>query len=299
MVTSPVFRFAPSPNGALHLGHALSALLNFRLAHSQHGRFLLRIEDIDVERCTPAFEKAIYDDLNWLGIQWEHPVRRQSEHFSDYDAVLKKLIRENLVYPAFMSRGDIRAYISETADHGKSWPRDPDGVPHYPPIDRRLSARERRKRMASGAPFAWRLDVKGALARISQPIDWTEFLDESLAHSENIDARPESWGDIVLARKDIPTSYHLAVVLDDARQSVTHIVRGRDLFHATSIQRLLQELLNLPKPSYFHHRLVLDENGRKLSKSESDTGLGKLRAAGATVEDVMRLIGLGAGQELG
>ena len=154
MVTRPAFRFAPSPNGALHLGHALSAFLNADMAEAVGGRFLLRIEDIDIARCTPEFEAAIYDDLRWLGLTWEEPVRRQSEHFAEYDAVLQKLIKEALVYPAFMSRGDIRAYISEAGDHGRSWPRDPDGVPHYPPADRNLSARERRRRMESGAPFA-------------------------------------------------------------------------------------------------------------------------------------------------
>lgn len=292
MVTRPVFRFAPSPNGALHLGHALSAILNAEMAGRSGGRFLLRIEDIDIARCTPELEAAIYDDLRWLGLTWEEPVRRQSEHFAEYDGVLKKLIREELVYPAFMSRGDIRAYISEAGDHGKSWPRDPDGVPHYPPVDRKLSVRERRKRIDSGAPYAWRLDVNAALSRIGSSLSWFEFPDETLAEPVTVEARPEEWGDIVIARKDVPTSYHLAVVLDDAEQAVTHIVRGRDLYHATSVQRLLQELLGLPQPGYFHHRLVMGDDGRKLSKSSSDTGLGVLRESGATKEDVRRLIGL-------
>jgi glutamyl-Q tRNA(Asp) synthetase len=292
MVTRPAFRFAPSPNGALHLGHALSAFLNADMAEATGGRFLLRIEDIDVARCTPEFEAAIYDDLRWLGLTWEEPVRRQSEHFAEYDSVLQKLIKEALVYPAFMSRGDIRAYISETSDHGKSWPRDPDGVPHYPPADRNLSARERRRRMESGAPFAWRLDVNEALARIGQPLTWTEYADEALTQPGTISARPQEWGDVVIARKDVPTSYHLAVVLDDAGQDITHIVRGRDLYHATSVQRLLQELLGLPQPAYFHHRLVLGEDGRKLSKSAMDTGLSALRESGRTADDVRRLVGL-------
>ncbi|WP_274630567.1 tRNA glutamyl-Q(34) synthetase GluQRS [Arvimicrobium flavum] len=292
-MTRPVFRFAPSPNGALHLGHALSAILNADMAQRTGGRFLLRIEDIDITRCTPELEAAIYEDLRWLGLQWEEPVRRQSEHFADYDDVLKKLIRAELVYPAFMSRSDIRAYISEAGDHGKSWPRDPDGVPHYPPVDRRLSGRERRRRIDAGVPFAWRLDVDAAIARVGQSLGWTEFADETLAGSSTIAARPQDWGDIIIARKEVPTSYHLAVVLDDAIQAVTHVVRGRDLYHATAVQRLLQELLGLPEPSYYHHRLMLGDDGRKLSKSSRDTGLHELRENGATGEDVRRLVGLG------
>lgn len=290
MVTRPVFRFAPSPNGALHLGHALSATLNFDLARRTGGRFLLRIEDIDAARCTPELEAAIYDDLRWLGLHWETPVRRQSEHFADYRDVLGELVREELVYPGFMSRGEIRAYISEAGDHGRTWPRDPDGVPHYPPADRRLSARERRRRIDSGAPYAWRLDIAAALARVDQPLGWREFVDESLGATSRIEARPQEWGDIIIARKDIPTSYHLSVVLDDAIQDVTHVVRGRDLFQATSVQRLLQELLGLPEPTYFHHRLMLGEDGRKLSKSSSDTGLGALRQRGVTAEAIKAMI---------
>ena len=292
MVSRPVFRFAPSPNGALHLGHALSALLNARMARVTEGRFLLRVEDIDVARCTPDFEAAIHDDLRWLGLAWEEPVRRQSEHFAEYDAVLQKLIRAGLVYPGFMSRSDIRAHISEAGDHGKSWPRDPDGVPHYPPVDRNLSQRERRKRMDGGAPFAWRLDVNAALARIGQPLTWNEYADEELTRASPVGASPQNWGDIIIARKDVPTSYHLAVVLDDADQRITHVVRGRDLYHATAVQRLLQELLGLPEPVYFHHRLVLGEDGRKLSKSARDTGLRELRESGRTPDDIRRLVGL-------
>lgn len=291
MVT-PVFRFAPSPNGALHLGHALSAFLNADMAARLHGRFLLRIEDIDIARCTPELEAAMCEDLHWLGLNWEEPVRRQSEHFDEYESVLKKLIRAELVYPAFMSRGDIRAYISEAGDHGRTWPRDPDGVPHYPPADRNLTARERRRRMDSGAPFAWRLDVEAAMARIGEPLMWTEFADETLERRTTVAARPQAWGDIVIARKDAPTSYHLSVILDDAAQNVSHIVRGRDLYDATSVQRLLQELLGLPQPAYFHHRLVVGDDGRKLSKSARDTGLSQLRLSGATPADIRSLLGL-------
>lgn len=278
-MTLPTFRFAPSPNGALHLGHACSALLNARLASQTGGRMLLRIEDIDTTRCTPEFEAAIYRDLEWLGIRWEMPVRRQSEHFADYREALDRLIAEGLVYPAFMSRGEIRAFIAQS---GKRWPHDPDGAPLYPPADKALSERERKRRMAEGAPFAWRLDVAAALDRIGNSLYWEEFTDETLTATHRIEAEPQSWGDVIVARKEVPTSYHLAVVVDDAIQGVSHVVRGRDLYLATSVQRLLQELLGLPAPRYLHHLLILGPDGRKLSKSFRDTGLAALREAGVT-----------------
>ena len=289
-MNTPVFRFAPSPNGELHLGHAYSALLNARLAERTGGRLLLRIEDIDLARCTPEFEAAIYRDLAWLGIEWEQPVRRQSEHFGDYESALNRLIAEGLIYPAFMSRGEIRAFIAETEMRGRMWPRDPDGVPLYPAFDKALSRRERERRMAGGAPFAWRLDMDAARSRFSG-LSWTEFADEELAGADLIDARPEQWGDVILARKDIPTSYHLSVVVDDALQGVTQVVRGRDLYAATGVQRLLQELLGLPAPRYFHHRLILGPDGRKLSKSRADSGIAALREAGANAADVRKMIG--------
>ncbi len=292
MVT-PVFRFAPSPNGELHLGHALSALLNAQWAERTGGRFLLRIEDIDLERCTPEYEQGIYDDLAWLGIGWEKPPRRQSEHFAEYKLVLDRLIAEELVYPAFMSRGEIRAYISGQETPTKRWPRDPDGVPHYPAVDRRLSARERRRRIASSVPYAWRLDVGAAMRLVKAPLAWTELSREFSEAGDPVEAAPEQWGDVVLARKDMPTSYHLSVVVDDAAQGITHVVRGRDLFHATAVQRLLQQLLGLAAPVYFHHPLVEGPDGRKLSKSERDAGLQRLRESGATPDDVRRMIGLG------
>jgi glutamyl-Q tRNA(Asp) synthetase len=291
-MSKPVFRFAPSPNGELHLGHALSALLNAEWADRTGGRFLLRVEDIDLARCTPQYEQGIYDDLEWLGIGWEKPPRRQSEHFAEYKAVLDRLIAEELVYPAFMSRGEIRAFISEQETPKRRWPRDPDGVPHYPGADRALSARERRRRIASGVPYAWRLDVATALRRVGKPLSWSEITAEFATTQEPIEARPEDWGDVVLARKDVPTSYHLSVVVDDAAQGITHVVRGRDLYHATAVQRLLQELLGHSAPLYFHHQLVEGPDGRKLSKSEKDTGLTWLREGGATPADIRRLVGL-------
>ena len=288
----PTFRFAPSPNGELHLGHAYSALLNQKLAAAAGGRLLLRIEDIDVTRCTPQFEAGIFRDLEWLGIEWERPVRRQSDHFGEYRQILDRLVAEELVYPAFMSRGEIRAFIAGSDRQGRDWPRDPDGVPLYPAADKALSKKERARRIAEGAPFAWRLDAEAALERIGAPLSWVEYEDETLSRSRAVEARPQDWGDVILARRDIPTSYHLAVVIDDALQGVSHVVRGRDLFPATGVQRLLQALLGLPPPRYFHHRLIVGPDGRKLSKSFADTGLAALREAGVSPGEVRPLAGL-------
>jgi len=293
-MTDAVFRFAPSPNGELHLGHAYSALLNAGMAASVDGRFLLRIEDIDVTRCTSEFENGIYRDLDWLGLAWEEPVRRQSEHFEDYRAALERLIDAELVYPAFMTRGEIRGFIAEREAEGIVWPRDPDGAPFYPAADRSLSARGRRQRMAEGAPFAWRLDVEAACAHAGSDLAWFETGLGPDGETGTIRHDPRIWGDVVIARKEIPASYHLSVVVDDALQGVTHVVRGRDLFRATGIHRLLQELLGLPVPVYHHHDLVLGEDGRKLSKSRGDTGIAALREAGCTPEDIRRMVGLGS-----
>jgi glutamyl-Q tRNA(Asp) synthetase len=287
------FRFAPSPNGELHLGHAYSALVNQQLANAAGGRLLLRIEDIDLARCTPEFEQGIYRDLEWLGVEWENPVRRQSEHFADYEAALQKLIKAELVYPAFMSRGEIRAYIAEHVTSTRSWPRDPDGAPLYPGLDKALSTRERRRRMESGEPLAWRLDAGKAVAALpAAGLSWQEADEGNLATFQRIDADPRLWGDVVLARKEIPTSYHLSVVVDDALQGVSHVVRGRDLYLATAVQRLLQAHLRLPEPVYVHHRLVEGPDGRKLSKSNRDTGIRILRENGATPVDIRHMVGL-------
>ncbi len=280
----PVFRFAPSPNGYLHLGHALAALLNSDMAKAAGGRLLLRIEDIDVVRCRPEYETAIYEDLAWIGIVWEEPVRRQSEHYGDYRAALAKLETQGLAYPSFESRAEIAALV---AAHGTTppWPCDPDGVPLYPGDAKALPAAERAQRMAAGEPYALRLDMAAALETVGA-LSWTE------AGEGLITADPAAWGDVVLARKDTPTSYHLAVVVDDAAQGITDVVRGRDLFHATSVHRLLQALLGLPAPRYRHHRLILDADGKKLSKSTAATGLRELRAKGAIAADIRRLVGL-------
>jgi glutamyl-Q tRNA(Asp) synthetase len=289
-MTAPVFRFAPSPNGALHLGHACSALLNHDLARAAHGRFLLRIEDIDEGRSTAEFEQAIYDDLAWLGIDWETPVRRQSDHMDDYRAALDGLIDEGLAYPAFMSRGDMRAWIAEADE--KSWPSDPDGAPLPPPLDRERSNAEREQLIQDGRPFAWRLDMSAAIARVGARLFWDETGAGPLGETGRMAANPAAWGDVVIARKEMPASYHLAVVVDDAIQGVTEIVRGRDLFHATSVHRLLQELLGLALPAYHHHALILDHDGRKLSKRFGDSGIAVLREAGMTPADIRRMVGI-------
>jgi glutamyl-Q tRNA(Asp) synthetase len=234
----PVFRFAPSPNGYLHLGHAFSALTNFDAARAAGGRFLLRIEDIDQTRSRGEYERAIYEDLAWLGITWETPVRRQSEHMADYAAALARLEAMGLVYASFMSRAEIAL---ATAD--PSWPRDPDGAPLYPGHERNESAETQTRRKAEGRPYALRLRTEQAMVAVgAMPFEE--------AGEGTVVARPDRWGDVIIARKEIPTSYHLAVVVDDAAQGVTDVVRGRDLYEATSVHVLLQRLLGLPTPRY-------------------------------------------------
>jgi glutamyl-Q tRNA(Asp) synthetase len=289
-MSPPVFRFAPSPNGFLHLGHALSALLNFDMARAAGGRLLLRIEDIDGARCRPEFEAAIYQDLAWLGIAWEQPVRRQSEHFAKYQAALAKLDAHGLIYPSFESRAEISRLVAEREARG-AWPRDPDGAPLYPGTARDLSQAEREQRIAAGAPYALRLDMDAALAG-DRRLSWTETGGGPSGETGVVPAQPRAWGDVVLARKEVPTSYHVSVVVDDALQGVTHVVRGQDLFWSSSIHRLLQELLGLPAPIYHHHRLVLDDAGRKLSKSTRATAIRELRQQGATANGIRRMVGL-------
>ena len=291
-MSEQIFRFAPSPNGYLHLGHALSALINQRLADEADGALLLRIDDIDQGRARPEFESAIVEDLEWLGISFAQGVRRQSDHLSDYEAALDALRDEGLVYPAFMSRGDIRNYIADVESRGGSWARDPDGAPLYPGLDKMLSDQERRHRIDSGAPFVWRLDMDAALSRMSNPTGWKEEGRGPEGQTGNVASNPDLWGDVVLARRDAPASYHLSVVVDDAVQGVTNVVRGCDLFQATALHRLLQELLGLPVPAYHHHRLVMGDDGRKLSKSRSDTAIRELRVAGLNPADIRRLVGL-------
>ena len=286
----PIFRFAPSPNGYLHLGHAFSALLNVDLARRASGRLLLRIEDIDPTRCRVEYETAIYQDLAWLGIAWEQPVRRQSAHFADYRAALEKLSAQGLVYPSFESRAGIAKLVAEREARGP-WPRDPDGAPLYPGTAKLLSPAERARLLDAGAPYAVRLDMAAAIARAGA-LSWNEDGEGPNGETGKVLADPQTWGDVILARKETPTSYHLSVVIDDALQGVTDVVRGSDLFHATSVHRLLQHLLGLREPSYRHHRLIRDESGHKLSKSTHATGLRELRAAGAVPADIRRLVGV-------
>lgn len=289
-MSAPVFRFAPSPNGYLHLGHALSALINFDMARAAGGRLLLRIEDIDRARCRPEYEAAIYEDLAWLGIAWEEPVRRQSEHLADYRASLARLEAQGLVYASFESRAEIVALIAAREASG-TWPRDPDGAPLYPGTGRMVSPAEHWRRIDAGEHHALRLDMAAALARVGA-LTWTETGSGPNGETATVVALPSAWGDVVLARKETPTSYHLSVVVDDALQGVTHVVRGQDLFWSTRLHRLLQALLELPPPVYHHHRLLLDADGRKLSKSSRATALRSLREAGATPADIRRMVGL-------
>jgi glutamyl-Q tRNA(Asp) synthetase len=281
-------RFAPSPNGFLHVGHALSAIFAHDTARLNGGRFLLRIEDIDLERRRPEYVSAIFDDLRWLGLTWEEPVLVQSEHFQDYLAAADKLIGMGLLYPCFATRGEIAA----AADPEKT---DPDGAPVYPALWRGASGEQVGARMAAGDTPALRLNMDAALKALrakrgDKPLTFTEIAEDGSA--QTIIAEPHRWGDAIVVRKDVPASYHLAVVVDDARQGVTHVTRGRDLFAATDLQRLLQELLDLPEPLYSHHRVIRWADGRKLSKSNQDMGLRVLRDEGATPADIRKVIGL-------
>ncbi|WEX76795.1 tRNA glutamyl-Q(34) synthetase GluQRS [Sinorhizobium numidicum] len=286
----PVFRFAPSPNGLLHLGHALSAIINHDMAAAAGGRFLLRIEDIDVKRCRPEFEAAIFEDLAWLGLSWEQPVRRQSEHLDLYAAALQRLRGLGVVYPSVMTRGEIKAAVAAAEAGGKIWPRDPDGTPLYPGDERNLPPSEQAVLLAGDRPYAWRLDVAKAVDLVAETLTWIETGAGPAGETGVITADPAAWGDVILSRSDAPSSYHLSVVVDDALQGVAHVVRGRDLYHATSVHRLLQRLLDLPEPIYHHHRLILGPDGRKLSKSSQDTGIAAFRAAGRSPAEVRAMV---------
>jgi glutamyl-Q tRNA(Asp) synthetase len=283
----PVLRFAPSPNGFLHAGHALSALTVWRMAKRLGGRFLLRIEDIDPTRNRQKHVDGIYRDLEWLGVEWEEPVLRQSTRFDAYREAASRLATTGLLYPCFASRTE----IAETAYPGL---KDPDGAPLYSGLHRSMPVLEAKRRIAAGERPAMRLDMQGALARLSTetPRDGltiTEFDDCLLRSSRSAD--PGRWGDAVLQRKEAPTSYHLSVVVDDAWQGITHVVRGLDLLASTDLHRLLQHLLEFPSPLYHHHRLIMGEGGRKLSKSARDISLAALREAGMTVRDIQRMVG--------
>ena len=284
----PVFRFAPSPNGPLHLGHALSALTGYDMAQRVGGRFLVRIEDIDVGRCREEHVAGIFEDLSWLGIAWEEPVLRQSQHFAVYAEAAQWLEAMGLLYPCFASRTEIEA----AAEPGAF---DPDGAPLYPGLHKQMPRAEIEARMQNGERFALRLDMQRALAMAQERLGGATLTFSEIdvgGRAEVVEAHPERWGDVVILRKDVPTSYHLSVVVDDARQGVTHVTRGRDLYAATDLHRLLQVLLRLPEPVYHHHRLLADAEGRKLSKSAGDVGLSALRANGASPADLRAKLGL-------
>ncbi|MCB1459059.1 MAG: tRNA glutamyl-Q(34) synthetase GluQRS [Nitratireductor sp.] len=291
-MTQPVFRFAPSPNGLLHLGHAYSALTNLSMAREAGGTMLLRIEDIDTVRCTSAKLSMMLHDLEWIGFEWDAPPRRQSEHFDAYRSAIDDLIAEELAYPALLSRSQIRRHVQDAEIDGSPWPRDPDGAPHYPGTERDLKPEKREEILTGDQDHAIRLDMHKALARVRDEVSWQETGLGPRGEHGRIRANPQQWGDFILGRRDAPASYHLACVLDDALQGVTHVVRGRDLFHATSAHRLLQGLFGLPEPLYHHHALLLDSQGRKLSKSIESTALRHLRETGATRSDMRRMIGL-------
>jgi glutamyl-Q tRNA(Asp) synthetase len=285
LATAPVLRFAPSPNGALHLGHAYSALMNERVAAETNGRMLLRVEDLDRTRCKPQFEAAFIDDLAWLGIRFPDSPRRQSEHGDDYAAALARLDQRGLVYPCFCSRSEVAL-----AAAGR---RDPDGAPLYPGTCRALSPAEARDRLAHGEKAAFRLDMRRALVTAPSHLYWTEYGEGAVPSLHP--AAPEVWGDIVLRSRDLAASYHLAVVVDDALQGVTDVVRGRDLLAATAVHRVLQGLLGFSAPRYRHHRLVLDPSAAKLSKSHQSSSLAELRGTGLSPGDVRAALGFGAG----
>lgn len=276
-----VTRLAPSPSGYLHLGHAYAALVAWEAARAVGGRFLLRIEDIDKGRCRPEFEQGIYEDLTWLGFDWDHPVLRQSEQMERYGRALDHLDRMGVLYPCFCTRRQIRAEIA----HASQAPHGAAGEALYPGICRSLDVSERRSRIGGGEPFALRLDV-GRAVELTGPLTWHDLRAGTVA------AKPELHGDVVLARKDVPTSYHLAVTVDDAAQEVNLVTRGEDLLSATHIHRLLQALLGLPSPRYYHHNLIADSNGLRLAKRNRAVTLRTLRHMGRTPDDIWRLVGL-------
>jgi glutamyl-Q tRNA(Asp) synthetase len=256
-MSQPVFRFAPSPNGKLHLGHAYSALLNEKMARAAKGRLLLRLEDTDITRCSPALAKDMLDDLRWLGLQWEEPVRMQSQHFEDYENALSKLLKDDAIFPCFCSRKD--------AIHTALTAKDPDGQPHYGGPCANLAPHKAHWMIEQNMPYGWRLRTTGTAAAL--------------------------WGDVMIAKPKTGSWYHIAVVVDDAIQSVTHVVRGRDVEAATAIHTLLQKKLELPTPHYHHHDLILDDAGQKLSKSLKSKSLSALRAEGVTMQKLRADLG--------
>ena len=274
-----ILRFAPSPSGYLHLGHAYSALFSATQAEKLKGRFLLRIEDIDTTRCRKSFEDAIYEDLGWLGVRWEEPVRIQSQHMDDYKKAIEKLDDKSLIYPCFCTRKEIQAEIQRS---GKA-PHGPDGQ-IYPGTCSNLSQTQRQDKIDQGQPYALRLNMKKSI-KLAGPLTWQDMA------AGQIEATPEDFGDVILARKDISTSYHLSVTVDDALQDVNYITRGRDLFEATHVHRLLQALLGLPVPTWHHHDLICDDKGARLAKRHNALAIRELRERGHTPKEVLAMVG--------
>jgi glutamyl-Q tRNA(Asp) synthetase len=285
MTAGPILRFAPSPNGRLHLGHAFSALFTARAAAALGGALLLRIEDIDPFRSKPEFEAGIIEDLSWLGLSWAGPVLRQSERMAAYTGAAEALKARGLLYPCFCSRRSTAASASAT---------DPDGAPLYSGICRHMTEREAEKRLESGEPAQWRIKMDRAAAEAG-PLTITEApapgLDALWAETAHRVAQPARWGDAVLIRKEVPASYHLSVIVDDAAQAVTHVTRGMDLFAATDLHVLLQRFLGFPTPLYSHHQLLRDSAGQKLAKSKGSASLKNLRESGSSAGDVLGRLG--------
>lgn len=285
-------RFAPSPNGYLHLGHAYSALLNQELALQLDAELLLRLEDIDQTRTRQEYVSAIYEDLKWLGLNWPQPVMQQSQRFDAYYAKLEWLIKQELVYRAFLSRKEIKEFAEKhKQDYGHDWPSDPDGAPLYPDLCKQQSCTLSDRRADDGEAFTWRLDMQKAISYVNRELTWSEY--DLNCTKTVIKADPSVWGDVIIARRDTPTSYHLSVVIDDATQDIDLVVRGMDLYHAGSVHRLLQVLFDLPEPGYIHHKLILGKDGRKLSKSSQDTSIRSLRDdEGQTLSQIKQMLGL-------
>ena len=277
------FRFAPSPNGRLHLGHAYSALFTACEAQKHHGHFLLRMEDIDHIRCKPELAEAAMENLRWLGLIWSEAVRYQSRHMHEYVAIIDRLERLGLLYPCFCTRAKLATIEG---------PKDPDGATIYPGLCKLMTKTDRSRKMTAGEPYALRLDMPRAIVAAETDLTFHEVGSGPNGETGTVRCRPDAWGDVILARKDIATSYHIAVVHDDALQGITHVTRGLDLFHATSIHRLLQSILEFPNPVYHHHKLIPDDTGRKLSKSAGDISLADLRKSGVTPDEIKELLNL-------
>jgi glutamyl-Q tRNA(Asp) synthetase len=278
-----ITRFAPSPNGKLHLGHAYSALMAQKLSGS--GRFILRIEDIDLGRRRQHFIDAIYEDLAWLGLSWPIPVMVQSDRFDIYQTALNKLRDMEVIYPCWASRADIRDYINSQPGGREAWPVDPDGAAIYPGLYKDISPTKRDAMMWEGGNYAWRLDSEKAAGLARHKNGALKYFEASQQKSHKV--TPSLYGDLVLARKDIPTSYHLSVVVDDAAQDISMVTRGMDLQGATHIHRILQILLEYPEPDYYHHDLVREADGRRLSKRAGDIGIDYYRSQGYSPEKLI------------